>query len=406
MMDIKKKKDIIVIGGGMSGCSTAYYLAKSGFNVVIVEQRSIGSGASGRTGSCLMQLDGRNMTPERVRKRLPFVRADVKLLHGLKYELEQDIELLSFGGIDIANSEEEADLLRGVVEIQKTGGDDETEFVDKVTLKEISPAISEKNYGAKYCKTDGTFNPIKLCWSYVFTAHNRYNLHLALHKKVEKVIFKGGIAIGVKTNQEEMFAEVGVINCTNAWSPYLIQEIPIFPVSGVTAVTERIPYIPVTSWESTYKGHYCYGTSQESGNLIIGGLPTYMPDTVDGHFKESASYEELERFAGMLSMLYPSLSKISFLRIWSGVMGMTPDRLPYIGKIPGYDNYYINTGYSNGLAYCPIGGKLIAEYISRKGNTSISLDLVRPERFFGMKFDLPKQYNYELLDKIIGEWNL
>jgi glycine/D-amino acid oxidase-like deaminating enzyme len=131
-----------------------------------------------------------------------------------------------------------------------------------------------------------------------------------------------------------------------------------------------------------------------------------MPDSVEGHFKEAASLEELERFAGMLSTLYPSLKRVSFIRIWTGVMGMTPDRLPYIGPVPGFENYFINTGYSNGLAYCPIGGKLSSEYILNKGNTSISLDLVNPERFYGKQFELPKQYNYELLDSIIGEWDL
>lgn len=405
-MDIPKETDIIVIGGGMSGCSTAYYLAKGGFDVAIIEQRSIASGASGRTGSCLMQLDGRNMTSERVKKRLPFVRSDVSLVRGLNEELEEDIELLCFGGIDIANSEDEAELLKGVVEVQEAGGDNETEFVDRDTLKEISPAISPNNYGAKYCKTDGTFSPIKLCWAYALIAHERYNTQLVLHTKVEEVIIKSGKAIGVKTNRGEIFASTWIINCTNAWSPWIIPEIPIFPVSGVTAITERIPYIPVTSWESTYKEHYCYGTSQKSGNLIIGGLPTYMPDSVEGHFKEAASLEELERFAGMLSALYPSLKRVSFIRIWTGVMGMTPDRLPYIGPVPGFENYFINTGYSNGLAYCPIGGKLASEYILNKGNTSIPLDLVNPERFHGMQFELPKQYNYELLDSIIGEWDL
>jgi glycine/D-amino acid oxidase-like deaminating enzyme len=131
-----------------------------------------------------------------------------------------------------------------------------------------------------------------------------------------------------------------------------------------------------------------------------------MPDDVDGHFDESVAYEELERHAGFIKSQFPKLKHVSIIRIWAGVFGMTPDRLPYIGAMPGYDNYFINTGYSNGMAYCPIGAKLISEYILENGKTSIPLDLVRPDRYWGQKFDIPKRYNYTSLEHLLDEWDL
>ena len=405
-MDIPRDCDVLIIGGGISGCATAYYLAKGGLYVVVVEQRSIASGASGRNCSCLTQLDGREMTVQRVRKRLPFVRSDITLLRGLNDELGRDIELQQFGSMDLASTEHESEELMNLVAIQKAGGDDATEFFSNKALRELSPALANHVLDSKFCRIDGSVNPMKLCWAFALAAFERYGTRFITQTKVERIIFRGGRAIGVRTNRGEIRARMWVINCTNAWSPEIEPKITIFPVINVVGVTEQVPPIPVVTWEYTYKGYYCYGTSQKNGSLILGGHPTFEPETVEGHFNESASFEDLKRFAGILCFLYPSLGCVSFLRIWAGTFAMTPDRLPYIGPMPGYEHYFVNTGYSNGMAYCIIGAKLTSEYILDSGNTSISIDMLRPDRFAGMKFELPKKCSYKLLEKYIGEWNL
>ncbi len=406
-MNIPHAFDVIIIGGGISGCATAYYLAKAGFDVVVVEQRSISSGASGRMGSCLTQLDGREMTIERVRKRLPFVRADIELLRGLNDELGRDIEFQQFGSIDLSSGEEESEELKNLVEIQKAGGDDATEFFDKYIIKEKYPFLAENIlFDSKFCRIDGSVNPIKMCWAFALTANERYKTQLITQTRVEEIIFRGGKAVGVRTNNGEIMANSWVINCTNAWSPQIAPEITVFPVLNVVSVTEKVPLIPIPTWEYTYNGYYCYGTSQKNGSLIIGGHPTYEPETDQERFEESAAFEDLERLASVFIFLYPSLKGVSFLRIWAGTFAMTPDRLPYIGPMPGYDNYFVNTGYSNGIGYCIIGAKLTSEYILNNGVTSIPIDLFRPDRFTGMKFEMPKRYSYKFLEKCIGEWNL
>jgi sarcosine oxidase subunit beta len=404
--DVPKECDVLIIGGGISGCATAYYLAKGGLDVAVVEKRSIASGASGRNGSCLTQLDGREMSLERVHKRLPFVRADIVLLRGLNDELGRDIELQQFGSMDLASTAEESDELRNLVAIQKAGGDDATEFLTTEALREKSPALAGHVFDGKFCSIDGSVNPIKLCWAFALAAFERYRACFIAQTKVEKIIFRGGKARGVKTSRGEIQARMWIINCTNAWSPEIEPHITVFPVLNVVGVTEQIPTIPVITWEYTYKGFYCYGTSQKNGSLIVGGHPTCEPETVEDHFSENVSFEDIKRFAEVLCFLYPSLNWVSLLRIWAGTFAMTPDRLPYIGPMPGYEHYFVNTGYSNGMAYCIIGAKLTSEYILNNGNTSIPIDLVRPDRFAGMKFEVPKKCSYKLLEKYIGEWDL
>lgn len=405
-MVLPKECDVLIIGGGISGSATAYYLAKGGLDVVVVEQRSIASGASGRNGSCLTQLDGREMTRERVCKRLPFVRADIELLQGLNEELGKDIELQQFGSMDLASSEEESEELKNLVAIQNAAGDDATEFLDTGALKEKCPALAGHVHDSKFCRIDGSVNSIKLCWAFACSAFERYGTRFITQTKVNKIIIRGGKVQGVKTTHGDIRINSWVVNCTNAWSGQITPELTIFPVLNVVAVTEQVPPIPVITWEYTCKGYYYYGTSQKNGSLIIGGHPTYEPETEEEYFDESTSFEDLERFAGILCFLYPSLKDVSFLRIWAGTFGMTPDRLPYIGPMPGYDHYFVNTGFSNGMGYCIICAKLTSEYILNGGKTSIPIDPVRPDRFAGMKFEIPKKCSYKLLEKFIGDWKL
>ncbi|MGQ9571546.1 MAG: NAD(P)/FAD-dependent oxidoreductase [Thermodesulfovibrionales bacterium] len=405
-MDFPIECDMVIVGGGLSGCATAYYLAKGGMEVVVVERRSIASGATGRNGSCLTQLDGREMTVNRVRKRLFFVGADIELLRGLDDELGRDIELQQFGSMDLASSEEESEELRNLVGIQKTGGDDATEFLDRKSLRDVCPVLEGNIYDSKFCLIDGSVNPIKMCWAFALTAYERYRVLFITQTRVERISFIGGKACGVRTSLGEIIARSWVINCTNACSPDIEPSIAVFPVLNVVAVTERVPPLPIITWEYTYKGYYYYGTSQKNRSLIIGGHPTIEPETREEHFSESTSFEDLKRFANVLYFLYPSLKDVSFTRIWAGTFAMTIDRLPYVGPMPGYDHYFINTGYSNGMGYCLIGAKLTAEYILNKGRTSMPLDTLRPDRFTGMKFEIPRRCSYKLLEKFIGEWNL
>jgi sarcosine oxidase, subunit beta len=404
--DIPKDADIIVIGGGMSGCATAYFLAKEGLNILLVEQESIASGATGSTGSCLMQMDGRAFTIDRVKRRLPFVREDVRLLKELDKEFNGAFDLQTFGSADLSNCDEETEDLINVTNIQKAAGDIEVEFLYSDALRELFPGIGKNIKGGKYTKNDGTINPISFAWTLAMSAVNNYKAKILLHTKVNEIIFKGNKAVGIKTSKGDYRANCWIINCTNAWSINIEKDIPIFPVRGVTSITEEVPLNNIISWESTYKGNYGYGTQQKKGNLVIGSIPSWIPETIEGHFDRSVPYEDIGIHSSILKNQFPFMKEVSLLRIFAGVMAMTPDRMPYIGPMPGYENYFINTGYSNGMAYCPIGAKLSSEYILNNRHTSLNMDLLKPERFFGEKFDTPKKYNYAILESVVDAWDL
>jgi sarcosine oxidase subunit beta len=193
--------DVIIIGGGLSGCATGYFLAKGGLRVLIIEQRNIASGASGRNGSCITKMDSRTLTPERVKKRIPFVLADLELLKHLEKELDEDIGLQQFGAIDIASSDYEIEEIKKMIDSQKAGGDNVVEFLDRDGIYEVCPIIGKSALAAKYTRTDGSLNPIKLTVSLAQKAMNLYNLEILQWTRVEKIVFRGSKAIGVKNGQ-------------------------------------------------------------------------------------------------------------------------------------------------------------------------------------------------------------
>jgi sarcosine oxidase subunit beta len=398
--------DVVVIGGGLSGCGTAYFLAKGGLDVLVVEQRNIASGASGRNGSCITKMDSRTLTPARVSKRLPYVLADLDLLAALGPELETDIGLRQFGALDIASSPDEAEEIQRLVENQKAGGDHDVEYVEREEILSLCPLIGESALSAKYTKTDGSLDPIKLTHAFALNAMDRYNAKILTHTRVEEILFEKGKCVGVATGKGKIMAGHWVVNCSNAWLIRLEPLIPIFPVKSVVSVTEKIPPLSIPTWESNHLRFYAYGTVQKEGNLIVGTLPKNVPEGPAGHFDEGVDYEDIMRHAEALRTLFPALDWVSIIRTWSGVFCMTPDRLPYIGPMPGVDHYFINTGYSNGMCYCPIGAKLTAEYILNGGVTSLPVESLKPERYFGWKFEVPKHYSYDMLENLLNEWNL
>ena len=86
----------------------------------------------------------------------------------------------------------------------------------------------------------------------------------------------------------------------------------------------------------------------------------------------------------------------SLIRAWAGALPFTPDGMPLVGSTK-YKNLYMNSGNVNGCVFCPITGKLIAEYILNNGKTSIPIDFLNPERFEGDKFEWPEKYDYNTL---------
>lgn len=398
-MTEQPKSDVIVVGAGLMGCATAFRLSQAGKKVTIVEMRTIASGASGRNGGMVMQLDGRDSDPAEMRKRTTYTFENNNILDGLPQLLGEDFGHYKCGSLDIACTDEEADLLEHLVEIQHKDGDEEIEFLDRKALQKLSPVMSDRCLAARFRPSDGCLDPIQLTHAYAKAAMCN-GAAFQQRTKVEEILMEGEAATGVRTEQCCLHADAVVV-VTNAWVRQLLPELPIFPLRSLAVLTEPLPPVPAITFEAELDGQIVYGATQTpNGNILVGGPPE-APATVQGQYQEQVSLPEIVTNTAVLTELFPVFEGVSVIRAWSGAMAIAPDGLPCIGRVPGKQNLYVVAGFPNGMAFGSIVGKLAAELVV-EGEGSLPTDVFDPERFAGVQVDWPERYNYTVLAEFLA----
>ena len=395
-----KGTEYLVIGGGLMGCSIAYFLSLQGAKVALFESRNIASGASGRNGGQVIQLEGRDSNPDTIRKRLSITRRGCNLLSELAEEWERDLEFRQMGSLDLALNEEEAQQLKEVVKIQNSCGDTDIVWLEEKEVRKLSPSFKINLLGARFRSSDGVINPFKLTHGFAQAARKN-GAKIFTHQPVEEIIIKGGKTEGILTNGQFIKAENAVINATNAWSPFLTPEIDILPLRQVAVVTEKVPQLKVFPTEAILYNQAIFTTTQTvSGNLVVGGLGTLARKRQD-HYDETVYPVEFRGSTTILQLLFKNFEDIHIIRSWAGPMAITADGLPCLGYVPETQNLFIASGFSNGMAYAPMVGKLSAEIILR-GEASLSVDILDPHRYFRSNIAWPPEYNYTVLAEFLS----
>ena len=392
---LPKEAEIVVIGAGLMGCSIAYHLSKEKKHVVILEKRNIASGASGRNGGQVIQLEGRDKNPDTIKARLAITKENNRLLKKIEKELNFNLEYQRIGSLDIALNQNEWNDIKETVRIQKRAGDSEIELLTKKETLDICPLLTDNVFGARYRESDGTINPFFLTHGFAFNAMKN-GVKIFTGTRAKKIIRNNKRIEGIELeNGARINAEI-VVNATNAWSYFLCPEIDILPLRQVAVVTEPVAKLPVYPMEAFIDGDAIFTTTQtRSGNLVAGGLKTQARKRAM-HYDETVDPVEIAGSSAIFKKIFKGLDDVCIIRSWSGTMAVTGDCLPCVGRYPETENLYIAAGFLNGMAYGPIIGKLLAELIVYK-NTSIPIDIFSPERFYKKNIGWPEFYNYTVL---------
>lgn len=350
------------------GCASAYYLAKEGLDVVLVEKNAaVGLEASGRC-ACGVRQQGRTGA-------LQLARASVRLWASLAEELECDLEYVRTGNLKIVWDQEGAAELEQKAAWEHFQGLTEVRLLTAAECREMVPGITERTVAGKFCPTDGMANPML-----VAPAFGRAAVRLGAKKhtrtKVTGLLIQGSAVRGVATEGGEIEAGC-VINTAGPWAARFNEmagcRTPIQPGLDTLMITERQPrrFTPFVGF-----GWWGYILQPKAGNIVIG-----LEDKPNDEFNTRVDYEDLAIKARDMIQMLPWLGEVSFLRAFSGITEYTPDREPYIGVLPGVSGFYTASGFS-GQGFClgPVVGKILAELITG-GEASVSLSSFRPERF-------------------------
>ncbi|MCZ6601473.1 MAG: glycine oxidase ThiO [Planctomycetota bacterium] len=344
--------DVIVVGAGIVGCSVAYALARDGVQVTVIERGEIGREASWAGGGILTPIRPHTYPSD----LLPLCRSGLdtfdRWIPALEDESGIDVEHDVVGLLLLVRDDEderEADSLRA----WKKEHGQPAEVLSQDEVRERVPGINPEFHKALLFPDTRQIRNPRLLRS-LSVAAERGGVTFRTKCPVGGLVRNGDRIIGVQTPQGEIHAGT-VIIAAGAWSSGsdlgISPAISVKPIRGQMILTEQDPvaFRHVLLW----KGRYL--VPRRDGKILIGSSVEDVG--FDSRVTAGVVHSLLERASEIL----PALADAPFLQAWAGLRPSTPDRLPYIGPIPGADGALAATGhYRNGLLLGPFTGEIIA----------------------------------------------
>ena len=375
--------DVVVIGAGVIGCSVAYYLAREGVRVTLLEREAIGSGASAHaTGS--LSLLGAEFSPG---ASFEMARTSYAEFHQLVPELEaataMDLLYQRRPSLRLALDDDEADLIKELMVWQEPHV--KMRWIDPPEVQSIEPRLSPSIIGAVYEDESAQLD------SY------RFNLALArgselkdariLHREVTGLITRGSSVSGVRTPSGDVHCDAVVVAAgtwSRAFTPWLGFPVPVRPMKGERLLL-NYPGDPLPVLISSPKrGHMISRTDGLTSVGSTGGRDydqrdLFAGEEFDRQPTESARLELLQRAIDVL----PDLERAELVQQLAGSRPLSPDSKPIIGPVPGHDGIHLATGHTTkGIHLGPITGRIIADYISGGSTQAVSdVSEFLPDRF-------------------------
>ena len=375
------KADVVIIGGGINGCSLAYRLAKEGMDVAVLEKSYLASGATGRCGAGIRQQFS-------IRENAVLAIESVKIFERLEEELGGEIDLRQGGYLIAIHDDKELDEAEKNVQMQRSLGL-EVSILDADEINDIVPILDVNGMeaiAATFCPTDGHADPFKTTDAYARAAReNGARIHT--FTRALDIEINGKSVSAVKTDKGKIKTNV-VVNAAGAWSKKVAEmagiKLPNQPYRKEILVTERLKPIFEAMVISFKDGIYF---SQQREGQIIGGIP--IKEEKPGYY-QNPTLSFLKHMSTTLTRYAPSLKHLKVLRQWTGFYDVTPDARPILGEVDGLDGFIQCNGFSgHGFMVSPIVAKLLAELIIN-GKTPIPIDSFNLRRFKEMKLEREK----------------
>jgi sarcosine oxidase subunit beta len=346
-----KSFDVVIIGGGITGLSTAYYLNKMGVkNVLIIEKNYLGSGSTGRCGTGIRQ----QFT---TKEHIVLMRESVKLWKEWENSLEQPIHFKQGGYIWLLRDNKELKQYKNYAKMQNLLGVP-TQLISKEKIKEIVPEINTNDIvGASWCPTDGSAYPFEVINALKFFVESN-GTTIRTFEDVKNITLKNGLIQSVITDKDIYYTSFlvnGAGTGAKKTAKMIEIELPLENYRHQIVVSE-----PLEDFLNpmVVKGELYF--TQTYRGRIIGG--TDMNESPTDSISTSINF--LEKFATEIVKTMPVLSSIKIMRQWAGSYVVTPDHHPIIGPSE-ISNFILGCGYSgHGFMLGPIVGKLLAGYIN------------------------------------------
>ena len=366
--------EVIIVGGGIIGTSVAYFAAKHGYKVTVIERDNLSSGASGSCDGTLF-LQTKNPGPH-----LEMAIKSLALYRELKDELEYDIEYVRRGGMCIIENEEQAALMRHTLEKQRESGLT-VQLLDIKQAREIEPLLGEHLWGATYCDADTQINPLLVVRAFSRAAR-KLGVEFRMGVTVSGLLLEGGRVRGVETSQGPIRGDC-VVNAAAVWAPELTKkygyEPPIIPRRGQILVTEPLPpetirHLLLCACYLTAKHHPELLNMKERQHRLGVGLiveQTVTGGLLLGSTREFVGFDRRTTLEGMKAITnhicasIPALRNVNVVRSFAGLRPRTPDGMPILGPVEDLPGLLMAAGHEgDGIALAPITGQILTDHLA------------------------------------------
>jgi sarcosine oxidase subunit beta len=368
---VKDSYDVVIIGGGVHGLATAYYLARCGVtNVAVLERGYVGSGNSGRN-TAIIRANYR--TPEGV----PFYQESVRLYEGLSQELGFNVLFSQQGHLTLGHTDSAMKGLRERAACNQLLGVD-SRIIGREEIGRLVPRLDLSDHprypvvGALYHPPGGIIRHDAVVWGYARGADRR-GVHLHPHTTVTGIRLAQGRVEAVETSRGTIRTGT-VVNATAGYCSTIARmvglELPITSHPLQACVTERMkPFLDKVIVSSNL---HVYVSQSDRGEVVLG--EEINPYT---SYSTRSTLRFLENVAAHALELFPCLHNVRVLRQWAGVCDMTPDYSPIIGNVPQVPGFVVDVGWGTyGFKAGPVAGKMVAELIA----TGKTPELIAPFR--------------------------
>lgn len=358
---------VIVVGGGVTGLSAAWWLARQGVDVLLLEKGIVGWEASGRNGGgCTHPQSPLFLEEQRLWPQMD------ELL-GYPTEWRPYRVRIALAEADFERFAPWIDMIRR----QGLGA----ERLDPKQVLELCPLASEANLGG-WLHDGGHANPQRTAQAYAWALQGLGG-RILQNTAVTGFATKGGRVTAVETSRGRFACDELVIAAgphTGTLTALLGQEIPLAPARAEMIVTEPLPLLR----HGGIDGNGLYGRQTLRGNLAYGGgLHEWLepPTAGDGDLPPRSSTPILRSLAKRLAELFPKAAHARVIRSWAGIIENTPDGRPVIDRLRTYDNVVAATMSSVGFGLSPASGHAIADLVLHKACTFADISSLTLDRF-------------------------
>jgi sarcosine oxidase, subunit beta len=360
--------DVIVIGGGLAGCATAYYLARDGVPVTVLERSELNTQASGsNAGSLHAQIPHDpfvNRGPQWARTFAPTIgllRHSIDVWRGLSATLDADLEVSLKGGLLVATDASQMVSIAAKAEVERSQGLD-VRLLDRADVRTLAPYLSDAIVGGAFCPDEGKASPLAATLAYARAAR-ALGVRFVRHTEVTRIApIRDGFEVLGGT---EVWRARRVVNAAGADAGKIAALLGIaIDVQGFAiqvAVTERVgPLIPHLVYSA---GDKLTLKQNQAGSILIGGG---WPARWHSRGYPSTDPDSLQRNMAVALAAVPALGALRVIRTWAAVVNGTDDWKPILGEVPGMPGFFINFFPWMGFTAGPAVAQIVASLVQGK----------------------------------------